>query len=58
MIRDLNFHEEEYIKIFDLDSDIEGVAFYHGKIILLLKNGVHWDLARKKEYHFGRDDEI
>ena len=58
MVRDLNFHEEEFIKMNELESEIEGVAFHQGKVILLLKNGVHWDLQKKKEYHFGKDEEI
>jgi hypothetical protein len=32
------------------------VTFYKGKIILLLKNGVHWELG-KKEFSFGSEQE-
>ena len=58
MIRDLSYHEEEYIELRELESEIEGVAWHQNKVILLLKNGIHWDINRKKEYHFGRADEI
>lgn len=42
LIKDLHFHEEEYLKVEEINYDIEGVTFYKGKIILLLKNGIHW----------------
>lgn len=42
LIRDLHFHEEEQIKVKEINYDIEGVTFWKGKIILLLKNGILW----------------
>lgn len=47
MIKDLHFHEEEYLKVEEINYDIEGVTFYRGKIILLLKNGIHWELGKR-----------
>jgi len=47
LIKDLHFHEEEYLKVEEINYDIEGVTFYRGKIILLLKNGIHWELGKR-----------
>lgn len=48
LIRDLHFHEEEYVHVKDVPSPIEGVTFYKGEIIMLLKNGMHWEFKKNK----------
>lgn len=58
LIRDLQFHEEEYINMKSLPSPIEGVTYYKGKLVLLLKNGIHWDGEKNKEFMFGSEQEV
>lgn len=52
LIRDLHYHEEEVVKVKEVNYDIEGVSFWKGKIVLLLKNGILWELG-KREFSFG-----
>lgn len=39
----------------DLPSSIEGASYYRNCIVLLLKNGMHWDLKKSREYTFGEE---
>lgn len=55
LIRDLHYHTEEVSRIVSLQSDIEGVTFYKNEIILLLRDGSHWDVDKNKEYKFEDD---
>ena len=53
LIRDLHFHEEQIINLTDLPSPIEGVTFYRGELIMMLKNGMHWEMNKNREFFFG-----